>query len=131
MKHPSEIFKKGQEVEALVLNIDGANKRFSLSTKLLERNPWEGVEDRYKPGMIIEGRVTSVAEFGAFVELEDGLEGLVHVSELSRGKKRGADISEGDIVEVEVLNVDPEDNKIGLSIREVKKRADAGGQEAQ
>ena len=131
VKHPSEIFKKGQEVEALVLNIDGANKRFSLSTKLLERNPWEGVEDRYKPGMIIEGRVTSVAEFGAFVELEDGLEGLVHVSELSRGKKRGADISEGDIVEVEVLNVDPEDNKIGLSIREVKKRADAGGQEAQ
>jgi len=131
VKHPSEIFKKGQEVEALVLNIDGANKRFSLSTKLLERNPWEGVEDRYKPGMIIEGRVTSVAEFGAFVELEDGLEGLVHVSELSRGKKRGADISEGDIVEVEVLNVDPEDNKIGLSIREVKKRSDAGGQEAQ
>ena len=131
VKHPSEIFKKGQEVEALVLNIDGANKRFSLSTKLLERNPWEGVEDRYKPGMIIEGRVTSVAEFGAFVELEDGLEGLVHVSELSRGKKRGADISEGDIVEVEVLNVDPEDNKIGLSIREVKKRADTGGQEAQ
>jgi small subunit ribosomal protein S1 len=131
VKHPSELFKKGQEVEALVLNIDSANKRFSLSTKLLERNPWEGVENRYKPGMTIEGRVTSVAEFGAFVELEEGLEGLVHVSELSRGKKRGADISEGDIVEVEVLNVDPEDNKIGLSIREVKKRADGGTQEAQ
>ena len=131
VKHPSEIFKKGQEVEALVLNIDSANKRFSLSTKLLERNPWEGVENRYKPGMTIEGRVTSVAEFGAFVELEEGLEGLVHVSELSRGKKRGADISEGDIVEVEVLNVDPEDNKIGLSIREVKRRADAGTQDAQ
>lgn len=130
VKNPSEIFKKGQEVEALVLNIDGANKRFSLSTKLLEKNPWEGVEDRYKPGMTIEGRVTSVAEFGAFVELEEGLEGLVHVSELSRGKKRGADISEGDIVEVEVLNVDPEDNKIGLSIREIKKRADGSEEES-
>ena len=130
VKHPSELFKKGQEVEALVLNIDGANKRFSLSTKLLEKNPWQGVENRYKPGMTIEGRVTSVAEFGAFVELEEGLEGLVHVSELSRGKKRGTDISEGDIVEVEVLNVDPEDNKIGLSIREIKSHANSGSEDA-
>jgi len=124
VKHPSELFKKGQEVEALVLNIDGANKRFSLSTKLLEKNPWQGVEDRYKPGMTLEGRITSVADFGAFVELEEGLEGLVHVSELSRGKKKGSDISPGDIVEVEVLNVDPEDNKIGLSIREIKGHSD-------
>lgn len=71
--------------------------------------------------MTIEGRVTSVADFGAFVELEPGLEGLVHVSELSRGKKKGADIQVNDIVEVEILNVDPEDNKIGLSIRTIKK----------
>ena len=113
--------EKGQEIEAVVLNIDSANKRFSLSTKLLEKNPWEGVGERYKPGMTIDGRVTSVADFGAFVELEPGLEGLVHVSELSRGKKKGADIQVGDIVEVEVLNVDPDDNKIGLSIRTIKK----------
>ena len=128
IKHPSELFKKGQEVEAVVLNIEGANRRFSLSTKLLEKNPWQGVEQRYKPGMIVEGRVTSVADFGAFVELEEGLEGLVHVSELSRGKKRGADIKEGDIVEVEVLNVDPEDNKIGLSIREIREHAGPAGE---
>lgn len=121
IKHPSETVKKGQEIEAVVLNIDSANKRFSLSTKLLEKNPWEGVGERYKPGMTIDGRVTSVADFGAFVELEPGLEGLVHVSELSRGKKKGADIQVGDIVEVEVLNVDPDDNKIGLSIRTIKK----------
>ncbi|MBI5587161.1 MAG: 30S ribosomal protein S1 [Deltaproteobacteria bacterium] len=120
VKHPSELFKKGQEVEAVVLNIDSANKRFSLSTRALEKNPWEGVEKRYKPGMIVDGKVTSVADFGAFVELEEGLEGLVHVSELSRGKKKGADIQPGDIVEVEVLNVDSDDNKIGLSIRTVK-----------
>ncbi|WKZ31604.1 MAG: 30S ribosomal protein S1 [Thermodesulfobacteriota bacterium] len=127
VKHPSELFRKGQEVEAVVLNIDAANRRFSLSTKLLEKNPWQGVEERYKPGMIVDGKVTSVADFGAFVELEAGLEGLVHVSELSRGKKRGADIKEGDIVEVEVLNVDPEDNKIGLSVREVKSQAEPAG----
>ncbi|OGQ55522.1 MAG: 30S ribosomal protein S1, partial [Deltaproteobacteria bacterium RIFCSPLOWO2_02_FULL_53_8] len=78
IKHPSEIFKKGQEVEAQVLNIDSAGRRFSLSTKLIEKNPWEGVSERYTPGMTVEGRVTSVAEFGAFVELEPGLEGLVH-----------------------------------------------------
>lgn len=124
IKHPSELFKKGQEIEAVVLNIDSANKRFSLSTKLLEKNPWEGVEERYKPGMTVEGKVTSVADFGAFVGLEEGLEGLVHVSELSRGKKKGFDIHVGDIVEVEVLNVDPEDNKIGLSVRAVKKEAE-------
>jgi len=126
IKHPSELFKKGQEIEAIVMNIDSANKRFSLSTKLLEKNPWEGVEDRYKPGMIVEGKVTSVADFGAFVGLEEGLEGLVHVSELSRGKKKGFDIHVGDIVEVEVLNVDPDDNKIGLSVRAVKKEAEKG-----
>lgn len=124
IKHPSEIFKKGQEVEAVVLNVDSQNRRFSLSIKLLERNPWEGVHERYKPGMIVDGKVTSVAEFGAFIELEPGLEGLVHVSELGRGKKRGADIKVGDVVEVEVLNVDPEDNKIGLSIRTIKSSPD-------
>jgi small subunit ribosomal protein S1 len=120
VKHPSELFKKGQEVEAIVLNIDSQGRRFSLSTKLLEKNPWQGVEERYTPGMIAEGKVTSIAEFGAFVELEQGLEGLVHISELNRGKKKGANIKAGDIVEVEVLNVDSEDNKIGLSIRNVK-----------
>ncbi len=131
IKHPSEVFKKGQEIEAVVVNIDSANRRFSLSTKLLEKNPWEGVEERYKPGMIVDGKVTSVAEFGAFVGLEEGLEGLVHVSDLSRGKKKGFDIHAGDIVEVEVLNVDPEDNKIGLSIRAVKKETPGGEEEKE
>ncbi len=123
MGSPSEVFKKGQEVEAIVVNVDAVGRRFSLSTKLLEKNPWEGVEDRYKPGMTVEGRVTSLAEFGAFVELESGLEGLVHISELNRGKKKGSPVQAGDIVEVEILNVDREDSKIGLSIRGVKGHA--------
>ncbi len=126
VKHPSDLYRKGQEVEAVVVNIDSASRRFSLSTKLLERNPWEGVGDRYKPGMIVEGRVTSIADFGAFVEIEDGLEGLVHVSELNRGRKRGTEIKAGDVVEVEVLNVDPEEKKIGLSIRGIKKAHQEG-----
>lgn len=121
VRHPSEVFKKGQEVEAVVLNVDPANRRFSLSTKMVEQNPWHGVEERYKPGMIAEGRVTSIAEFGAFVELERGVEGLVHISELNRGKKKGSSVQNGDLVEVEILNVDVDDNKIGLSIRTVKK----------
>ena len=95
LKHPSELFKKGQEVEAVVVNVDSAARRFSLSAKFLEKNLWEAVEQRYKPGMIVAGRVTSIAEFGAFVEIEEGLEGLVHVSELSRGKKKGTDVKVG------------------------------------
>ncbi len=124
VKHPSEIFRKGQEAEAVVLHIDSVNRRFSLSTKLLEKNPWEGVEERYKPGTIVEGRITGIADFGAFVLLEEGLEGLIHVSEISRAGKGGPGINVGDTVVVEVLNVDARDNKIGLSLREVKSHAE-------
>ncbi len=120
IRHPSEVFKKGQEIEAAVVAIDSQKKRFSLSTRLLEKNPWDNVADRVKPGMTLEGRVTSIADFGAFVEIEPGLEGLVHVSELNRGRKKGSELQVNSIVEVEVLNVDPEDKKIGLSIRGVR-----------
>jgi len=122
VKHPSEIFRKGQETEAIVLHIDSVNRRFSLSTKLLEKNPWEGVENRYKPGTIIEGKITGIADFGAFVLLEEGLEGLIHVSEINRAGQEGPEISVGDTVIVEILNVDSGDNKIGLSLKEVKPR---------
>ena len=119
VKYPSELFKKGDIVEAVVQSIDRDNRRFSLSTKELEKNPWEGVHERYSPGMIVDGVITSIADFGAFVELEEGLDGLVHVSELHRGKQAEGDLTVGDSVSVEVLNVDPAESKIGLSIREV------------
>ncbi|MFQ5480819.1 MAG: 30S ribosomal protein S1, partial [Thermodesulfobacteriota bacterium] len=134
VKHPSELFRKGQEAEAIVLHIDSVNRRFSLSTKLLEKNPWEGVEERYKPGTIVEGKITGIADFGAFVLLEEGLEGLIHVSEISRGSSGAPDISVGDTVVVEVLNVDSRDNKIGLSLKEVSERtkaAPAAAEEAE
>jgi len=123
VKHPSEVFRKGQEAEDVVLHIYSVNRRFSLSTKLLEKNPWEGVEQRYKPGTVVEGKITGIADFGAFVLLEEGLEGLIHVSEISRGGSDGPAINVGDTVVVEVLNVDSRDNKIGLSLKEIKSHA--------
>ncbi len=119
VKYPSELFKKGDIVDAVVQSIDRDNRRFSLSTKELEKNPWEGVHERYSPGMIVDGVITSIADFGAFVELEEGLDGLVHISELHRGKQSEGDLKVGDSVSVEILNVDPAESKIGLSIREV------------
>ncbi|MBI5285978.1 MAG: 30S ribosomal protein S1 [Deltaproteobacteria bacterium] len=117
VKHPTELFQKGQEVEVVVLNIDKANERFSLGIKQLEKDPWKDVDERYRPGTAITGKVVNITEFGAFIELEEGVEGLLHISELNRGRKRGLEIKVGDEVDVEVLNVNPEERKIGLSIR--------------
>ncbi len=117
IKHPSEIYSKDDEIEAIVLNVDKTAQRFSLSSKLLDINPWQGVTDRYTPGMITEGTITSIADFGAFVELETGLEGLVHISELTRGGSGKEPMVIGTRVEVEVLNVNEGDKKISLSIR--------------
>ncbi len=118
IKHPSEIFRKGQEVDAVVLNIDKQHERFSLGIKQLKENPWENVEEHYKPGMQVRGKVTSIVDFGAFVELEEGVEGLVHISELQREEKKGDDLKDGTLLEVEILNIDPEEKKIGLGIKE-------------
>lgn len=117
IKHPSELFQVGQEVEAEVVGIDKEKQRFSLSTKVLCKNPWHGIEDKYQPGKSVSGKVTNIANFGAFIELEDGIEGLIHISELNRGKKKGINLKIGDMVEAEVLNVDRDDKKIGLGLK--------------
>lgn len=117
IKHPSELFQKSQEVEAEVISIDKEKERLSLSIKALQKNPWHGIAERYHAGIPVSGRITNIANFGAFVELEDGVEGLIHVSELIRGKKKGLDITVGDTVETEVLNVDPDERKIGLGLK--------------
>ena len=83
IKHPSEVYKKGQEVQAVVLNIDKDNERFSLGIKQLTTDPWDEIPEKYKPGTRVTGTVTNVTDFGIFVELEEGIEGLVHVSEIS------------------------------------------------
>ncbi len=121
IKHPSEIFKKGDAVKAVVLNIDGDNERFSLGIKQLEEDPWQAIPKRYAPGTIIQGKVTSVTDFGIFIEIEEGIEGLIHVSEISKEKiESPKDFAKvGDKLEAVVLNVDTVDRKIAMSIKQL------------
>lgn len=120
VKHPGEMFKKGQEVEAMVLHIDVENEKFSLGIKQVEKNPWDEKNFKYTPGTVIKGKVTNVTDFGIFVELEEGIEGLVHISELSQ--KRVKTISElysvGDTVSAVVKSVDLPNRRIRLSIKD-------------
>ncbi|MCD6486861.1 MAG: 30S ribosomal protein S1 [Syntrophobacterales bacterium] len=123
VKHPSEFYKKGQKIEAIVLGIDVETEKFSLGIKQLAGNPWEELASRYIPGSIVTGKITNVTDFGVFVEIEDGIEGLVHISEISRERiKSAGDIySVGDIVSAAVKNVDIINQKIGLSIKDAEK----------
>ena len=124
IKHPSELFKKGQEVEAEVLSIDTKNERFSLGIKQLTIDPWKEVARRYRKGDTVAGKVTNVTDFGAFVELEEGIEGLIHVSEISRAKvERPSDVLKvGDIVSAIVIHVDSQERRIGLSMKSLKEK---------
>ena len=124
VKHPSEVFKKNQEVQAIVLNIDKQNERFSLGIKQLEADPWETIPDRYPLGSIIEGPITNVTDFGLFVELEEGIEGLVHVSEISKEKIKSpvGQYKIADKITAKVINISPKDRKIGLSIKKLEEQ---------
>ncbi|MFH0810320.1 MAG: 30S ribosomal protein S1 [Pseudomonadota bacterium] len=126
IKHPSELFKKGQEVQAIVLNIDRENERFSLGIKQLLIDPWEEVGQKYRVGAKITGTVTSVTDFGIFVGLEEGVEGLVHVSEVSREKIKTpvGKYDVGDQVSAKIVNINRKDRKIGLSIKKLEEEAD-------
>ena len=119
IKHPSELFKKGDIVKAVVLNIDRDNERFSLGIKQLTPDPWQAIPTSYAPGTIVRGKVTSVTDFGIFLEIEEGIEGLIHVSEISKEKvdtpKSYANV--GDELEAVVLHVDTVERKIALSIK--------------
>ncbi len=123
IKHPSEFYKKGQKIEAVVLGIDVEAEKFSLGIKQLTTNPWEDIASKYIPGSIITGKITNVTDFGVFVEIEEGIEGLVHISEISRERIKSAkDIySVGDVVSAAVKNVDVANQKIGLSIKDSEK----------
>jgi small subunit ribosomal protein S1 len=124
IKHPAELFRKGQEVEAVVLSIDPKNERFSLGIKQLTPDPWREVARRYRKGEMVNGRVTNVTDFGAFIELEEGIEGLVHVSEISREKvEKPSDVLKaGEMVSAIVLYVDSQERRIGLSMKGLKEK---------
>jgi len=119
--HPSDVLAPGQSVEVYVLNVDRERGRVGLSIKRLRPDPWQSVEDRYHVGQVVEGVVTHVVDFGAFTRVEDGLEGLIHVSELAEGNflhPRNV-VQEGDVVAARVLNIDSERRRMGLSLRRV------------
>lgn len=122
IKHPSEVYKKGDLVQAVVLEIDKGNERFSMGIKQLEADPWESVRERYPIGTKVTGAVTNVTDFGIFVELEEGIEGLVHVSEVSaeRIKTPVGHCEVGDELTARVMNVNVEERKIGLSIKRLE-----------
>ncbi len=120
VKHPSEFFKKGQEVEAVVLNIDVENEKFSLGIKQIEKNPWDEIDLKYTPGSLVSGKVTNVTDFGIFVEIEEGIEGLVHISELGQKRiKSSSDLfSIGEDVSAVIINIDKENRRMRLSIKD-------------
>ncbi len=126
VKHPSEMFKKGQEIEVMVLSIDVEHEKFSLGLKQIEKNPWEELSVKYPSGSVVSGKVTNITDFGIFVEIEEGIEGLVHISELSsRRVKSSAELfAVGDNVSAIVKNVDPKSRKIRLSIKDYETGSD-------
>jgi small subunit ribosomal protein S1 len=119
IKHPGDVYEKGSLVQAVVLKVDVENERLSLGIKQLEPDPWSLAPGKYRPGTLVTGKVTSLTDFGVFVELEEGIEGLIHVSELSREKVASAKefAAIGDTLETIVLSCDPKERRISLSIK--------------
>lgn len=120
VSHPSEIFKKGDKVSAIILSVDKESKKITLGVKQLSMNPWESIENTFPVGALVHGKVTKITAFGAFVELDNGMEALIHVTELSDqafGKVEDV-ISVGDTVTAKVIKLDPEHKKVALSIKE-------------
>lgn len=123
ISHPNEVLEKGQELECRILNVDIDRRRIALGLKQVDSDPWTSdIPNRYQPGQITRGKVTKITNFGVFVSLEDGLEGLLHISELSDDKVNNPEeiVQVGDELEVKVLRVDTEDRKIGLSRRRLE-----------
>jgi small subunit ribosomal protein S1 len=123
VKHPSKIVEIGQEVEAKVLGVDVENRRISLGMRQLEPNPWDLVEERYPVGSILKGKVRNITDFGVFVGIEEGIDGLIHVSDVSwssRPKKPQDMFQKGDELEARVLNIDKENERFSLGLKQLK-----------
>jgi small subunit ribosomal protein S1 len=122
IKHPSELYQKGDVVQAIVLDIEKDNERFSLGIKQLQNDPWATVSERYEVGKEITGTITNLTDFGIFVELEEGIEGLVHVSEISKEKIKTPmeKFKIGDVITARVMNINSDERRIGLSIKRME-----------
>ncbi|HZS78754.1 MAG TPA: S1 RNA-binding domain-containing protein [Ktedonobacteraceae bacterium] len=119
VNHPSEVLKVGQEVEVQVLSVDKEKKKIALSIKRAEVDPWTTVEQRYHPGQVVTGTITKIAPFGAFARIEDGIEGLIHLSELTPGMDPKASLHENQQLPLRILRIDAERRRLGLSLRQV------------
>ncbi len=122
--HPGDVLKRDQRVSVYVMDINKEQGRVALSLKRLQPDPWETVDQRYRVGQIVEGVITNVVDFGAFACVEEGLEGLVHISELAEGQflhPRNV-VREGDVVRARILNIDGPSRRLGLSLRDVKEK---------
>jgi len=119
-KHPSELYKKGQVVQAKVLFIDKDNERFSLSIKDLTPNPWQTIDQRFPVNATVSGTITNITDFGLFVEVDEGIEGLIHISELGRDKQKMATLKVGDTIKAKVIHSSPTERRIGLSVRRLE-----------
>ena len=122
IKHPSEVYKKGDVLQAIVLDIEKENERFSLGVKQLQQDPWRTVAERYEVGKEITGTITNLTDFGVFIELEEGIEGPVHVSEISKEKIKTpvGMYNIGDVITAKVMNINSDERRIGLSIKRLE-----------
>jgi small subunit ribosomal protein S1 len=123
MKHPSKVVKPNDQVEAVVLDVHPKERRISLGLKQLEPNPWTTIESRYSVGSVVEGRVRNMTDFGAFVEIEEGIDGLVHVSDLSwtkRIKHPSEVLKKGQLVQAVILNIDAKGHRLSLGIKQLQ-----------
>ncbi|MCF7806079.1 MAG: 30S ribosomal protein S1 [Simkaniaceae bacterium] len=120
VSHPSEVLSKGDKVEAVILSVDKESKKITLGVKQLSSNPWETIEKTMPVGSVIRGKVSKITAFGAFIELDNGIEGLVHVTELSDASFSKIEdlVAVGDVVEAKVIKLDPEHKKISLSLKD-------------
>ncbi len=132
IKHPSDLFKKGDEVDAVILGIDIDNERISLGIKQSSADPWVTLQQEHPVGSRVNGKVTSVTDFGVFVEIADGIEGLVHISQLSteRVEKPSSLFEVGNEVEAEVIHIDPREHKMGLSVKALRRSEERAEMEA-
>ncbi len=132
--HPSEVVKKGDPTRCVVIEVDREKQRIGLGIKQLTEDPWvEAIPSAYRPGLIVKGKITKITNFGVFVELEEGLEGLLHISELSDQKVENPQdvVKPGQDVDVKILRVDTDDRKIGLSLKRAQWGAPASNAPAE
>jgi small subunit ribosomal protein S1 len=131
VKHPSEVLKVGDKVDVYILSIDNERKRIALSIKRTQSEPWTRAGEKYQLGQIVEGTVTQLASFGAFARIEDGIEGLIHISEMGdeRIQHPKEIVSEGQVVQARIIRIDPARKRMGLSLRLTREPGDTGDAE--